>query len=1301
MVRNHPVSIKPIALLLVCLAAGSAGVSAQVVITELMYHPPDSFGADAEFLELANFGNGPAEVGGWCFRGITYCFDPGTELGPGQYVVLTADLQVFEQAWGMTAHGQYTGALSNSGERIRLLDHNGQLVDVVEYLDVWPWPVTPDGMGPSLEVIDPVQDNNTPRNWRASVDPSGHTAGRANSVYDSGLPPWIEDVQHEASPLPGSAVLVTARVSDATGVGFAYRINFAPEIPLAMNDEGENGDQIAGDGIFSATIPGQPAGRLVRYRITAVSVTGARMDFPRTDDSVVYTGTVVQSPGLATQLPVFDWFMDPARYQAAIAHALTDETEPAVLAYGGRIWDSVQVRVRGGSARWWPKLHWKFVLPQGHDFEAPELLVRPVDRFNLQGSYGDKSYLREVLAYESFAAAGVPSNQVFHVRLHQNGAFFGLYVFLEQPDDDWFTRHGISEDGAHYKAYAQAEAVGSEAELHALYEKETREDEDFSDLFEFLQGINQNDPESRRNYVLDHVDIPAMVNYLAVQAIIHNNDHVAKNYYLYRDTTGTRRWTMYPWDMDLTFGRNYLGDPDDVWGLVLNDTMWADVDRIRRRPLVSPSHPLFGDQRHQKWDYLWNRLIDALYREPEIRNMYFRRLRTLMDQMLAPGILEARIDELADRIRPEAGFDRNRWLQYGTPQSLDQAIQDLKSGYLEPRREHLFQTHRVPGEIPRPQSADAAVFISEIMYQPSGGSPDEFLELFNPDWDEAVDISGWSLEGLDLALPPGLVVPPRGFVLLVREDQRFRATYGPGVLVAGRFGRNLDDAGQELTLKDGSGRIVDRVAYGSGPDWPQAARGEGASLERLAFDGDATLAGAWAAGPDGGSPGRPNQAAPAPLTRLIFPLTWVPGTGFTGFSISNPLSPEPLRLRFQVRDADGLLLALPANPAELVVPPHGQQALLAGELLGGSGSGGWVLAEVAGSAPGSLCQLGGGAFLDGFVALSSVAKELFLTQAISGPTALRGRPAANHFAVVNPHADPARLRLTLVDGLQGNPRTEREHELPGGGALFAELGELFGMSAGANDYVRIEVIAGAGGVAAAQAIRLDQPNTLIGLNAVPRNAASELFSAQLAISPEIFTQLKLINVASGTRTVRVTPVSEEGSAMSPPLVRTLQPSQSLVVDAGRDFALQSLSTVVGSVHIETDRPGIVGDVLFGDPAALAFAASLPLQSAGRREAVFSQVANLGEFFTGLALFNPGPDRAEITLEVYTLDGNLSGRSNLSLRAGERVSQLLAELVPASATQVRGYLLLRSTEPIMAQELFGTGDLRMLSSVPSE
>ena len=50
---------------------------------------------------------------------------------------------------------------------------------------------------------------------------------------------------------------------------------------ISMNDEGVGGDSIAGDGIFSATLPGQPAGTLIAFHLVATDRVGATNTFPR------------------------------------------------------------------------------------------------------------------------------------------------------------------------------------------------------------------------------------------------------------------------------------------------------------------------------------------------------------------------------------------------------------------------------------------------------------------------------------------------------------------------------------------------------------------------------------------------------------------------------------------------------------------------------------------------------------------------------------------------------------------------------------------------------------------------------------------------------------------------------------------------------------------------------------------------------------------------------------------------------------------------------------------------------------
>jgi hypothetical protein len=68
--------------------------------------------------------------------------------------------------------------LSNGGEVIRLYRPGPFFVDAVHYDDESPWPVEPDGEGPTLELLDPGLNNDLPESWVAS---SGlGTPGRQN-----------------------------------------------------------------------------------------------------------------------------------------------------------------------------------------------------------------------------------------------------------------------------------------------------------------------------------------------------------------------------------------------------------------------------------------------------------------------------------------------------------------------------------------------------------------------------------------------------------------------------------------------------------------------------------------------------------------------------------------------------------------------------------------------------------------------------------------------------------------------------------------------------------------------------------------------------------------------------------------------------------------------------------------------------------------------------------------------------------------------------------------------------------------
>jgi len=1273
---------------IVCVLICCLPVHAQVVINELMYSPRDGVSEAAEYLELFNPGTTDVDLSGWSFSsGIKLTFPPGSSIGAGRYLVIARDPAVFRQVYGFNAPFVYGGKLDDGGELITLVNATGIVVDTVQYSDEPPWPVLPDGLGPSLEVIDPLSDNSTPRNWRAAYL-GGRTPGARNSVAANGLPPWITKVDFKKRPGPGETVEVSATIADAFTTVLTYRVNSDNERTVSMTASGSSPE----GKVYKGTIPGQPANSLVRLRLQALGANGS-FGYPRFDDTIQNTGYFIDDPALTTQLPTIHWFIDPSRYELALQHAHTDQTEPAALVYDGEVYDSVQCRVRGGSARWWPKLHWKFVMPKAHDFTMGQRLARPVDRFNLQGSYSDKTYLREILAWESFQEAGVPSNQFFHVRLHQNNKFFGLYLFLEQPDDDWLARHGLSEDAAHYKAdgeKADCSATTTMAELMPRYEKESRESEDYYDLWEFFRSINTTEADSRRRYLFDHVDIPAMVNYLAVNTIIHNNDHIAKNYYLYRDTEGTGRWRMFPWDMDLTFGRNYLGPPTDEFGLVLNDTIWADIDVIPEREDVSPGHPLFGDSRHQKWDFLWNRLIDGLFQEADIRAMYFRRLRTLMDLLLVPGKYESRIDALVPLFQAEAQQDSQRWLQYGEPQTLGEAVAHLRNEYLPPRRQHLFVTHRVPGEIPEAQTAAPRVLINEIMYAPPQGTDDEFVELFNASWDESVDLSGWTIAEIGLTIPPGTVILPRDYVVFAKKDTRFRQIHGSGLYMAGEYKGSMPDANGVLTLANATGSVIDSLTYSNLSPWPGTQVTTGSSLERIDPDKPDVQASNWAASSSiGGSPCTQNSSSHVASSRSFVPMLTGSPWPMAALAVSNA-GTGPASVQFIARALDGTVA-----PTNRVLPPNGQLAELATDLFPGLFLPGWVEIRGENKRLGSLQMLGGLSQLDGGPTITSPSRTIYLAPVFSGSAVFWGKDARTFVHLANPNANPVTLELKLWE--QGFPllRVKRVVLAPHG-MLSPSVSELFGSSLTLSSAYIVAEVTDGDAIVASHWVEVAGGSSLFCLPAQYPVTSTRLFSAQFATLPNLFTEVVLLNQAQTARSVRLKVWSETGSLFTE--------TEPITIAAGAmvrlDGAAVSHAALVGSLEVQANGPGIAGCVIFGDLPNLSTATALPLQSDPFfREAVFSHLANGAGYYTGLAFYNPGNAAVTVRLTVFDQKAVKTGQTELTLPAKARKSALLHELLSSTAGQVSGFVHLAASGPVIAQQVFADTGTPRMSAVP--
>ncbi len=175
-----------------------------VVISEIMYHPEMFWGNwDAEYIELCNISDDTVnlyDVNGisWKFTdGIEFTFPPYTSMPPNGIFLVVRDVNIFLAEYNDVPPGAQifhweSGRLDNGGEKIEIsspgdYDENGDLqyirIDRVNYSDgthpedfddiTDPWPPQADGLGKSLEKIDPNLYGNDPNIWQAAIPTPG------------------------------------------------------------------------------------------------------------------------------------------------------------------------------------------------------------------------------------------------------------------------------------------------------------------------------------------------------------------------------------------------------------------------------------------------------------------------------------------------------------------------------------------------------------------------------------------------------------------------------------------------------------------------------------------------------------------------------------------------------------------------------------------------------------------------------------------------------------------------------------------------------------------------------------------------------------------------------------------------------------------------------------------------------------------------------------------------------------------------------------------------------------------------
>ncbi len=163
-----------------------------IKITEIHYHPESIAGdstTDFEFVELKNTSSHAIYLSGAYFsEGIDFSFPEGSQIKPGEFIVLTDNSADFFTHYGFDAYDNYAGQLNNDGEDVVLLSNSNDTICTAKFNDGIEWPQKADGGGYSLvtALASPTNDPRKVADWVLSAEINGSPgADDANSIVSA------------------------------------------------------------------------------------------------------------------------------------------------------------------------------------------------------------------------------------------------------------------------------------------------------------------------------------------------------------------------------------------------------------------------------------------------------------------------------------------------------------------------------------------------------------------------------------------------------------------------------------------------------------------------------------------------------------------------------------------------------------------------------------------------------------------------------------------------------------------------------------------------------------------------------------------------------------------------------------------------------------------------------------------------------------------------------------------------------------------------------------------------------------
>lgn len=355
------------------------------------------------------------------------------------------------------------------------------------------------------------------------------------------------------------------------------------------------------------------------------------------DDSFVHT----------IDITIDDW-------DAFLENAPEEQYSRCTLTIDDETFYNIGIRAKGNNSR---RLTEKY----GHDRYSLKIefdhynhsTYYGLDKFSLDSSFQDNSFLKSFLAYDMMHFMKVPAPLCSYTWVTINGEPWGLFLAVEEPEEAFAKRNFGSDYGNLYKPdYKSLNAENADVALRYTDDSFESYDNIFrNSKFEITDTdktrlINSLKILSTGENLETAIHIDEVLRYFTVQVFVVNMDSylgkTGHNYFLH-EKDGIL--SILPWDYNLAFATYSLGMPDPI-----NDsTLYVNY------PIDTPA----------AGEIMMNR---PLYHNVMKNNTYFAKYHEYFDHFITEyfesGHFEERIKETTEIISPYIAKDPTAFCSY-------------------------------------------------------------------------------------------------------------------------------------------------------------------------------------------------------------------------------------------------------------------------------------------------------------------------------------------------------------------------------------------------------------------------------------------------------------------------------------------------------------------------------------------------------------------------------------------------------------------------------------------------------------